>query len=223
MGLLSLFLVLVSGLVGCSFPMEEAGLFKTNKNGLPEVGTMNYADQKITFDVLKETSLHVCLKCHTTGKNAMGTPQAALALSKSILDEVNGNQMPPKQSGYKSLTDCEKKILETWFEDQSRSRESGKIKDIPQCAGVTAPPKEDKPDFDKIAANYENLKKYILAPKCFSCHAHDVEDVKTVLDSLATIHDENLLGATAEESKLYQMICQQPNVRCPHSNQVCHD
>ncbi|QDK38222.1 hypothetical protein [Bdellovibrio sp. NC01] len=192
-------------LAACSYPMEEIGLFKTGKNGLPDIGSFSY-DQTISFDVLKTTSLRSCLECHTTGRNAMGTAEQALALKGKILDEVNSNQMPPKASGYKSLTDCEKQILESWFDDQASGRPSGKIKDLPKCAGQSAPPVETKPDITKLPVTFENLQKYIIAPKCLSCHAHDVEDVETVLDSVAAMKEHGVLADTAEESKLYKIV-----------------
>lgn len=191
---------------GCSFAMEEAGLFKVGKSGLPELGTLAYSDQEITFEVLKSTAMRTCMECHTTGRNAMGTQAEALALSNKILSEVNGNEMPPKSSGYKTLTDCEKQIVETWFDDQTQGRKSVKIKDLPKCQGAVAPPKEEKPDITKLEVTFANLQKYILAPKCLSCHAHDVDQVGTVLDSVAAMHDHKVLAATAEESRLYKIV-----------------
>lgn len=201
-----LFLSLALTLSGCSFPLEEAGLFKVGKNGLPNLGTMAYSDQEITFDVLKSTAMRTCMECHTTGRNAMSTQAEALALSSKILSEVNSNAMPPKSSGYKTLTDCEKQIVETWFDDQAQGRKSAKIKDLPKCQGAVAPPKEDKPDISKLEVTFANLQKYIIAPKCLSCHAHDVEDVETVLDSVQAMHDHGVLGATAEDSKIYKIV-----------------
>ncbi|MDG0816213.1 hypothetical protein [Bdellovibrio svalbardensis] len=186
--------------------MEEAGLFKGSNSGLPELGTLAYANQEITFDVLKSTAMRTCMECHTTGRNAMGTPAEALALSGKILSEISSNAMPPKSSGYKTLTDCEKQIVETWLEDQAKSRKSVKIKDLPKCQGAVAPPKEEKPDISKLEVTFANLQKYIIAPKCLSCHAHDVEDVETVLDSVQGMHDAGVLAETAEESKIYQIV-----------------
>ncbi len=186
--------------------MEEAGVFKVGKNGLPDLGTLGYADQEISFEVMKSTAMRSCMECHTSGRNAMGTQAEALALSTKILSEISNNAMPPKSSGYKTLTDCEKQIVETWFEDQARGRKSVKIKELSKCQGAVAPPKEDKPDITKLEVTFANLQKYIIAPKCLSCHAHDVEDVETVLDSVQAMHDHGVLGATAEESKIYKIV-----------------
>lgn len=201
-----LFSMVALTLMGCSFPMEEAGLFKVGKNEIPPLTTLAYADQTITFNVLKSTALKACLECHSTGRNAMGTSEQVIALGKDILNAVNGNVMPPKASGYKSLTDCEKQILETWLDDQAQGRKSVRIKDLPRCQGAVTPPSEEKPDITKLEITFANLQKYIIAPKCLSCHAHDIQDVNTVLDSVQAMHDKNLLADTAENSKLYQMI-----------------
>ncbi|HEX7673653.1 MAG TPA: c-type cytochrome domain-containing protein [Bdellovibrio sp.] len=191
--------------VGCSYPLEEAGLFKSGKSSLPDLGALSYADQEITFNVVKSTAMRACMECHTNGKNAMGTEAQALAISKSILDEVNSNQMPPKSSGYKSLTDCEKQILETYFADKAVGRKSVKIKELAKCAGALPPPKEDKPDITKLPVTFDNLQKYVLAPKCLSCHGHEVHDVETVLDSVEGMKEAGVLGATAEESKIWKI------------------
>ena len=37
-------------LSGCSYAMEELGVFKTT-DGLPKVGSLQFAEQKISFDV----------------------------------------------------------------------------------------------------------------------------------------------------------------------------
>lgn len=185
--------------------MEEVGLFKTGKNGVPDLGTLAYADQQITFDVLKTTSLRACLECHTTGRNAMGTQAQALAIGTSILNEVHSDEMPPKSSGYPKLTDCEKQILETWLDDQAKSRDSVKINQLSKCAGANPPEKIEKPDINKLQVSFENLQKYILAPKCLSCHAHDVKGVETVLDSVDGMKEAGVLGSTAESSKIYQI------------------
>lgn len=204
---LSIIPLFVFNLTACSFALQEAGLYKSSNNEKNNLGMSvgAFVDQKITFDVLKATSLRTCLECHTGGKNAIGTAEQLLALKTTVLSEVATNEMPPKSSGYKSLTDCEKQILETWIDDQAKSIESVKIRELSKCGNVQPPTKEEKPDLKKLPVTFENLQKYIIAPKCLSCHSADKAEDDVILDSWAAMTSGDLIGATAEESDLYKM------------------
>jgi uncharacterized membrane protein len=203
----SLIPLLAFNLSACSFALQEAGLYKSSKNENNSLGSSvgAFADQKISFEVLKATSLRTCLECHTGGKNAIATADQLLALKTTVLSEVATNEMPPKSSGYKSLTDCEKQILETWIDDQSKNTESVKIKELSKCGDARPPIKEEKPDLKTLPVTFENLQKYIIAPKCLSCHSADKAEDDVVLDTWAAMTSGDHIGATAEESDLYKM------------------
>ncbi|WP_295900589.1 c-type cytochrome [uncultured Bdellovibrio sp.] len=192
-------------LTGCSYALEEVGLFKTS-DGLPKVGAFQFADQKVSFEVVASVSMRTCLECHATGNRSMNTAEKVLAQKDSILGAVNKESMPPRSSGYKPLTACEKQILETWIEDQTHNRiEVQKVKDLPACAGLEAPKAKPKTDFKTLELSFENLKTEILAPKCLSCHTTETAK-KTVLEDLEHINAKELIKETAEDSLLYKIV-----------------
>lgn len=193
-------------LSGCSYGMEEVGLFKTGPDGLPRLGVAEFADQKISFEVVKSVSLKSCLQCHTSGGNSMNTPEKVIALQDRILEQINLGTMPPRSSGYKELTACEAKILETWLEDQKHNRVTEqKVKDLSACAGLQAPKEKPATDFKNLELSFANLKQEIFAPKCLSCHSAE-KAKKTNLEDLAHINERELIKEKAEDSILYKIV-----------------
>lgn len=191
-------------LTGCSYALEEVGLFKTS-DSLPRIGAFQFADQKISFEVVTSFSMRTCMECHATGNRSMNTAEKVLAQKDSILGAINKESMPPRSGGYKPLTACEKQILETWIDDQLHNRlEVQKVKDLPACAGAEAPKAKPKTDFKTLEVSFENLKTEILEPKCLSCHTTETAK-KTVLEDVAHINEKGLLKEKAEDSILYQI------------------
>lgn len=210
----SVLILISSSLWACSYPLESAGLYSSNswkKLNQAESTTQTYGNQVINFEVLKATSLKTCQQCHSSGSLALNTPELVLALKTNVLKEVQTGEMPPPASNLKPLTPCEKQILETWFEIQNKNDSSIKIKDLTLCSDIKPPEKQDPPaepiqDLNTLPATYENVQKYIFASKCLSCHATEAAEGDVILDSVQAIHDSGLLGATAEESKLFKAV-----------------
>lgn len=210
-------LILVSmttlSILGCSFPLEQMGLFKTG-NGLPEV-TVFANDTPIDFSLVQDRSLKSCAECHDFTKNA----DQVIANQNEILARINMNgpgMMPPAGKG-RALTECEKQILVTWLDDQKVGRSSSKFSDLSACAAPTdetipeptpspSPTPEEAVDFAALELNYVNLAKYILEPKCLRCHTPVEGKAKTVLTSTSEIQGQELIASTAEASKLYQVV-----------------
>ncbi|WP_253715988.1 hypothetical protein [Bdellovibrio bacteriovorus] len=209
-------------ILGCSFPMEQLGLFKTG-TGLPEIKPFSN-DELITFDIVKKSSLSTCTQCHEFTKTA----DQVIANQVDILARINtsgSGLMPPPSKGYRALTDCEKQILVTWLDDQKVGRASPKIKELTACANQTtepapqpqpepkptATPKPEPVDFANLEVNFANLQKYILEPKCLRCHTPQAKDkeegkVRTNLTSESEIQGQGLLDATIEKAVLYQVV-----------------
>lgn len=185
--------------------MEMMGLYKITDRLPGGFDAGAFADKTVDFEVLKVTALNSCLNCHTTGSNSMNTPEKFLALKTEILDSIQKATMPPKSSGYKPLSECEKQILETWLDDQTQSRvPSRKVGELSKCSDV-APAKPKPPtDFAALELSFENLTKEILAPKCLSCHTEE-NARKTVLESYPLLSAQKLLAETADESMLYKV------------------
>jgi uncharacterized membrane protein len=210
---ISLFLflgtILSETLTGCSYALQEAGLYPASKNTASPKGKSNaekFSDQKITFEVVKVTALVTCLECHTSGRNAMATKEQFLAQKDLIRLEIENNEMPPKSSGFKLLSECEKQILETWIEDQDKNLESVKISELSKCTNTNSPEKIEKPDINTLSVSFENLQKYILAPKCLSCHSSETREGDIVLESIQSLQDGQVIASTAEESLLYRIV-----------------
>lgn len=202
---ISLISIAFLGLSACSYTMEELGVFKDG-GPLPRVfDVTQFSDKVVMFDVVTATSFNSCLQCHTTGSKSMNTPEKALALRTEIIESIQSGSMPPKSSGYRQLNDCEKQILETWFEDQVAIRTpTRKVKELSHCGNMVPEKPKEPTDFSKLELTFENLTKEILAPKCLSCHTEEAAK-KTVLENYAVIKDQGLLEATAEESMLYKV------------------
>lgn len=198
-------------LVGCSYPMEELGLFKTG--GLEVKGFSKFQNEKVSFDVVKSTALSTCLECHTSGGRSMNTAEKVLAQKDAILGAINKGSMPPRSAGYKPLTACEKQILETWIDDQVRSRSDvQKVGELSNCGDAEAPVQKPETDLATLELSFENLKKEILGPKCMVCHSTETAK-RTILETVADLHKHKLLAATAEESVLYQVTVPGMNKR----------
>ncbi|MFS4461198.1 hypothetical protein [Bdellovibrio sp. HCB2-146] len=202
---IALISIALLGLSACSYTMEELGAFKTGGR-LPRVfDVTQFSDKVVTFEVVTATSLSSCLQCHTTGSKSMNTAEKALALRTEILDSVQSGSMPPKSSGYRQLNECEKQILETWYEDQVAVRTpTRKVKELSHCGNMVPEKPKDPTDFSKLELTFANVTKEILAPKCLSCHTEEAAK-KTVLETYTVIKDQGLLEATAEESLLYKV------------------
>jgi len=184
--------------------MEELGLFNKDK-----AIQKSFGDSLISFDVVTQTSLKNCLKCHSTGNHAMRNPEQVLAQKKDILESIHSDKMPPKTSGYPALSACDKMILETWMDDQTQSRQSPlKVNELSACGNIEAPRAEPKTDFKTLPLSFDNFKNEILAKKCYSCHTDEHPGYETDLVDLQDIKDRDMIGATAEDSLLYNVLIQ---------------
>ncbi|KHD88141.1 MAG: hypothetical protein OM95_10210 [Bdellovibrio sp. ArHS] len=194
-------------LTGCSYALEELGVFKTDGSGIPRVGSFEaFRDQPISFEVVKSTSLRTCQECHASGNRAMDTADKVLAQKDSILAAVHKESMPPRSAGYKPLDACEKQILETWVDDQMHERtEVQKVKDLATCANAQAPREKPPTDFKTLELSFENLKTEIFNAKCLVCHSKETAR-RTVLDDLDLIKAKGLIKESATESILYQIV-----------------
>lgn len=194
-------------LTGCSYALEELGLFKTDGSGLPQIGSFAaFRDQSVSFEVVKATSLRTCQECHASGSRAMDTAAKVLAQKDSILGAVQRETMPPRSAGYKALNACEKQILETWLDDQTHDRKDvQKVKDLAACADAEAPKEKPATDFKALELSFENLKAEIFNAKCMVCHSKETAK-RTVLDDLQVIKEKGLIKESAADSVLYQIV-----------------
>lgn len=126
--------IFLGALSGCSYALEEVGLFKTGTPQLDLLDVGTFAESRITFDLVKSSSLKTCQTCHSA---EMDTAEKVLVQRADILAEVQSEEMPPRSRGFQPLTACEKAILETWIEDQIQGRtEILRVKDLAACGGT---------------------------------------------------------------------------------------
>lgn len=214
-----LFLCVGSLFLGCSYPMGQLGLFKGSLPALEDVQVLEADDTVLTFEVVSERALKSCSECHGFTKSS----DTVMARKAKILDRINGlggEIMPPPSKGYEPLNECQKKMIETFFDDQASQRSAARIKDIPACSGKatleptpvptptpTPPPAEEKEpvDFKTLDVNFENLKREILEPKCLRCHT-EAAAKSTILETVSFMQGQELLGNPAETSKLYKVV-----------------
>lgn len=204
--------ILGLSLASCSYPMEELGLFKTG-GSITSGFSMKFQNEKVSFEVVKSTALSTCLECHSSGSRSMDTAEEVVAQRDSILNAVNKGTMPPRSAGYKSLSACEKQILETWIDDQLRSRSDvQKVGELSACGTAEAPVVKKKADLRTLELSFENLQNEILKPKCMVCHTTETAK-RTRLETLEQIQGHGLLAETAEASILYQVTVPGMNKR----------
>ncbi len=201
-----LFIFLSLMISACSYPMEQLGFFKTSVLG--KISTLSqFGDKNVDFSVVKSTALSTCLECHSAGKRAMATEELAFEQRTEILETIRNGSMPPKASGYQSMSECDRKILETWIDDKTQGRAPAvKVRELSACGNIQAPIQKPKIDFAVLELNFENVKREIIAPKCLSCHAKDSDGYQYALEDLQNIKDNDLIAGTADESDLYNVL-----------------
>lgn len=131
-------------------------------------------------------------------------PQVVIDWRSEILSAIDDGSMPPKSSGLKPVTPCEREILQTWLDDQLAQRKSlAKIAELAQCGGVQNPPVDAPLDLSKLEPTFENVKAHIFASKCIECHKTGRAKGKVNLESLDLIQAKGLLTPSFEQSPLY--------------------
>lgn len=209
--------------------MEEIGIFKTGNLKLNANAMQQYSEETVTFDLLRKTSLKTCLQCHihSDGSIPVNSPELAYNIRDNIMAEVNTGEMPPRDKGYPSLTSCEKKLLQIWFDAQTNNLGSPKVKEIPECNGsaVPAPQEPSTPqptptpsptpapiDYGSLELSFKNLKAAFFEQKCLRCHSSAAKRVKDpVMDTIADIKTNTgssgiaNIGTSGAESFLYKI------------------
>ncbi|MBO9667158.1 MAG: hypothetical protein J7501_10130 [Bdellovibrio sp.] len=196
-GLLLATSFLALSLSGCSYTMEEIGLFKTGGTLLNSGKINPFSESVIDFYVVKNTALKTCLDCHNGRGMNLGNEDEVFAMRATILDEVHSGSMPPVNKGYQPLSSCEKKILEVWLDNKTTSRAPQRVKDLYECGGSATQPtpaptvtpqptvtptpsptpveppteQEPQPDLGQLELSYKNMRAAFFDAKCLNCHS----------------------------------------------------
>jgi hypothetical protein len=99
--------ILCIGLLGCDKGIKQ-------KFGEPPNFTIT-TETGIDYLTVYYFSLSACMKCHIdTQSPNLSTSKALVSEIESVQDTVNDGEMPPSESGYSSLSACQKLVLDTW-------------------------------------------------------------------------------------------------------------
>ncbi|MGE5086876.1 MAG: hypothetical protein ACM3MG_11290 [Bacillota bacterium] len=224
-------------LSGCNYAMEEIGIFKTGNSKLNTNTMQQFSEETVTFDLLKTTSLKTCLQCHIhkDGSIPLNTPDLAYNIRDSIMTEVSTGEMPPRDKGYPSLTACEKKLLQVWFDAQTNNLAAPRVKEVSECNGSATPePNTPEPttpqptptpeptaspspspasiDYGSLELSFRNLKSAFFEQKCLRCHSSMAKRTKDpIMDTIEGIKTNTgssgqaNIGASGAESFLYKI------------------
>ena len=206
-------------LSGCGYAMEEIGIFKTGNIKLPLNAMQQYSEESVSYDLLKRTSLKTCLECHIhrDGSIPLSTAELAYSMRENIMSEVTAGEMPPRDKGYQSLSSCEIKLLQVWFDAVSTNQAAPQVKVLAECNGSTTPNPQPSPspgpnpeptvppttpeptptptptpppasiDYGTLELSFKNLKMAFFDQKCLRCHSATAKRTKDPI--MDTIQD----------------------------------
>lgn len=194
----------------------------TNPNEPPpsqEKGIIS-ANSLVGYDLLDKTALNSCRDCHSgrVSPNLSDLGRVAQNLPK-ILEEVEHDEMPRTELGYRPLTACEKSLLKRWSELGAPVQSNEKVSSVAECKDqVIAPPVTEAP-LSQLAATYENLYNRVLRSKCASCHAEgapsDAADLAIFPETKFLSHPTWFRADKSGQMKLIHAISRTDNRRMP--------
>lgn len=174
------FITICSALVAltsCSYTViKDANLLEPKDGG----GTLTKSSL-LSWELVKNNVLNTCSNCHLSYKEPeLGSLAAVRLKLAKVLEEVNGNDMPPAKDGYSPLDDCRKSILAQWVSENAPENSSFKIGDLEACRNlaesINNPPTPIP--LDQAPLNYDTLLTRILQPRCLKCHNPDSDDIE---------------------------------------------
>lgn len=191
--------------------LQDSQVLSGTQTGLGE-------EALISTEIVQRTTLSSCQHCHSGLKQPILNSKATvLASLGKVQSEVFSEQMPPRSSGYKAVTECEKEILKKWVELGTPDTSNVKVSSLPGCANSTPKPPESIP-ISQMPLDYQTLATKILQPKCLNCHNPDGDpDAQDILlfpySELAS--KPTLLGTSSAQSKLVRMVTRTDEERMP--------
>lgn len=174
-------------------------------------------DAPLDFNMIQKTALASCVQCHS-GQNSptlMSYDDVHANLQK-VTEEVGQGDMPPKGSSIAPLTACQKDLLQAWVAGGAAQFSNSKVGHITNCSNFFPPPPPDTTPIELLPLNFKSIEQRILIPKCIICHNADNthgDAHETLLSPLSIMLDEQIIGVTAEQSKLY--LISKPEGRMP--------
>jgi uncharacterized membrane protein len=180
------------------------------------------AQSTVNADLIQQSVLNTCLHCHAGNTPpSLGSIDDIRANIGRVQIEVNSNQMPPSGSGYPTLSDCQKAILQEWVSEGMPATSDKKIVKLSACQQGVPPsptPTPSTPILD-MPVNYQTLNSEILQPRCVHCHSSgsgdpDASLILLVPYSAITGHG-TLLGADSAHSRFVTLVTRTDDSRMP--------
>ena len=175
--------------------------------------------QMVDATTVQQSVLFACARCHSgTNQPYLGTTADIERNITKVQKEVTSNAMPPSDSGYTPLSNCQKDISAKWIADGFPINSSVKVLDLPSCAADNSTPPANLPILS-MPLNYQTLTTEILQPKCLHCHnsnSSDPDASKILLYPFdKMVAHKNLLGPDSAHSKLYRIVSRTDDERMP--------
>lgn len=173
--------------------------------------------EKVLTNSYKSQALSIlqnrCVRCHvsaaSTGK-VFGFTNLSHAIATGLIvpgspeksriySEIASQSMPPKSP----LSADEQAVIYHWIANNSAPTPST----VPGPTTTTMPA---PPIPSAITLNYENIRKYVLAPSCIRCHSEaggnrgdvNLETYQSNMENLKDIKDDVLDGSMPKKGKL---------------------
>ena len=156
-------------------------------------------DAIISYELVKSTALFSCLKCHTEkGDPNLSTMSDLQKHKATVIDEIETNSMPPSDSGYKTLSNCNKAVLKVWLDQGSPETTNIQVNSLDECKTsqtptppVVQPPAQQPPVTQPITSephqndliSYTLLKQTSLST-CLNCHSGKIKPNLSSVDGL---------------------------------------
>ncbi|AZZ36380.1 hypothetical protein CIK05_06100 [Bdellovibrio sp. qaytius] len=156
--------------------------YGNSTNLVDQVDTTLNSEAYINYDMVKMTSLKTCANCHSGNQSPdLSSLNQIQRHISDIQDETRTAGMPPAESGYAALSDCNQAILDQWLSLGAPEETTVQLKSIAACKNQLTPPTEIP--ISQAPLTYDTLVTKFLQKKCLLCHNPDSsdEDAKQIL------------------------------------------
>lgn len=161
----TIFILVVTSIVisSCRYSRTTLG-----NGGGASNSTLN-AEDFISYDLVKTTSMKTCENCHSGNQAPDLTSLAGIQNNLTLIqDETSTGGMPPVESGYTSLDACSQAVLDQWLSMGAPEITSVQVKSIAACHTQQIPPVEVP--IENSPLTYDTLVTKFLQKKCLQCH-----------------------------------------------------
>lgn len=211
---------------GCFFTIIFSSLFLVACEYHVIKGAGNASDpisfgENTTVDAnfVQKSVMGTCLRCHSgnTSPNLSSIDNLRINIEK-VKTQIFSGKMPPADSGYQSLSDCQKQILQQWSNEGMPNTSNTLVVNLESCKLGTPSQPPEKNILD-MPINYSTLVTKILQPRCLHCHnakSSDPDASEILLYPYSDlIAHKKFFASHAEDSKFYHLVARTDEDRMP--------